>query len=101
LTFIKRSRIISTRVSEDEYAELRRISRERGASSVSDYVRRLLVNGGRVAPPSETAAGAVAAEIAALHRKVDWLAQVVEHGELDSDATRRGKRLPSTLSDED
>jgi hypothetical protein len=38
-TFIKRSRIVSFRVSEDEYLRLEEFSRTSGAHSVSDFVR--------------------------------------------------------------
>jgi predicted CopG family antitoxin len=84
VSFIKRTRIISTRVSEEEYEELQRISREHGASSVSDYVRRMVVNSIPALLDSENGGHAVAAEVAALHRKVEWLAQILEQGEREA-----------------
>jgi len=78
LSFIKRNRIISTRVSEDEYEEVQRISRKHGAHSVSDYLRQVMMTG-----PGHPAAeaGTQEAEIAALQRKVEWLLHVVERSD--------------------
>ncbi len=38
-TFIKRNRIVSFRLSDEEYDRLEQISRAHGAHSVSDFVR--------------------------------------------------------------
>ena len=76
MTFIRRNRIISTRVSEDEYEEILRISRKHGAHSVSEYLRRVMLNSASGLPAVE--ACNQGAEIAVLQRKVDWLLHVVE-----------------------
>ncbi len=77
MNFSRRSRIISTRLSEDEYDVVDRISRETGARSVSDFVRQVVLDSTSVFP-SETGTTSVAGRIAALQRKVDWLSAVVE-----------------------
>ena len=78
MSFIKRNRIISTRVSQDEYEEVQRISRKNGAHSVSDYLRRVMMT-----EPGHLAAEASAqqAEIGALQQKVEWLLRVVERSD--------------------
>jgi predicted DNA-binding protein len=43
--FKKRNRIVSFRVSEDEYQTLQRVSEQQGAHSVSDYARYLACRG--------------------------------------------------------
>ncbi len=78
MSFIKRTRIISTRVSQDEYEALLRISRENGAHSVSDYVRRMVVGSTVPFPDSDASRDGVAADLAELQRKVDWLVRIVE-----------------------
>lgn len=78
MSFIKRNRIISTRVSQDEYEKVQRISRKHGAHSVSDYLRRVMM-----AETGQQAAeaGTQEADIAALQRKVEWLLRVVERSD--------------------
>ena len=78
MSFLRRSRIISVRVSQDEYEQVERISREHGASSVSDFVRRVLTNSGFSILDSEPNARGVVAQVASLQRQVDWLLHVVE-----------------------
>lgn len=39
--FKKRTRIVSFRVSDEEYRKLQKLSRQKGAHSISDYARQL------------------------------------------------------------
>jgi len=78
VSFVKRSRIVSIRVTQDEYQTLERISREHGANSVSELLRQLIMK----SEPLVSAAGGetppeVSKELDELKRKVDWLSQIV------------------------
>jgi len=75
VNFIKRDRIVATRVSQEEYEELQRISREHGAQSVSDFVRRVITNHKSVILAAE--AHSMAMQIDSLQQKVDWLTDIV------------------------
>ena len=75
MNFIKRDRIVATRVSQEEYEELQRISREHGAQSVSDFVRRVITNHKSVILAAE--AHSMAMQIDSLQQKVDWLTDIV------------------------
>jgi hypothetical protein len=57
-----------------------RISREHGANSVSDFVRRLVTNSGLSILIAEPDTHGVLAQVAALQRQVDWLSGLVEQG---------------------
>jgi len=85
MTFSRRNRIISVRVSQDEYEQVERVSRERGAHSVSDFVRWVLTNGGLALTPAEVCSCGIAAQVAALERKVDWLSGLVNQNPQEAD----------------
>jgi Ribbon-helix-helix protein, copG family len=70
--------MISIRVSQDEYEELERTSREQGANSVSDFVRRVVMNSGALAPWAVPDTWGVVAKITALERRVAWLSRIVK-----------------------
>jgi hypothetical protein len=77
MSFVKRSRIVSIRVSLDEYQTLERISRRAGANSVSGFIRQVILS-------SETFNSAaregseVLEEIEKLKRRVDRLSQILK-----------------------
>jgi len=85
VTFSQRNRIISIRVSDQEYEEVKRISRERGAHSVSDYVRWVLTTWGLSAQNCEPINSAILAQVAALQRQVDWLSTRVAQKSVQGD----------------
>jgi hypothetical protein len=80
VTFLRRNRIISVRVSDEEYQQVERISRERGAHSVSAFVRSILTTWSRSIPSSEPCTSEIMAQVAALQRQVDSLSDVVKQG---------------------
>lgn len=77
MSFSRRNRIISVRVSEEEYEQVERISREHRARSVSDFVRWLLASSGLTVPTSEPNIYGIQEQVAALQRRVDWLSDLV------------------------
>ena len=77
MSFIKRNRIISVRVSPQEYERLEQLAQEEGAFSVSDFVRRLLTNAGLSPRIANGGAGRVLSQIAALQREVERLSHLV------------------------
>ena len=79
LSFVKRNRIVSVRVTQDEYQTLERISRERGANSVSEFLRQLIMSSEPFASPAMNGTVGVTQEINELKRKVDWLSQMLAH----------------------
>lgn len=107
MSFVKRSRIVSVRVTEDEYLILDRISRRRGANSVSEYVRQIIVNAEFVVSAPRRGIRDVTEELEDLKREVERLSRMVmRHTATRSsrDATWGGKepeigdseeRLPS------
>jgi len=80
MSFVKRNRIVSIRVTQDEYQVLDRISRRRGANSVSEYLRQLIMNSEPVVSAARRGAREVTEELDALKREVDRLAQLVKLG---------------------
>ena len=78
VSFVKRSRIVSIRVTQDEYQTLDRISRRRGANSVSEYLRQLIMNAAPVVPASGQGTHEVSEELDYLKREVDRLSHIVE-----------------------
>jgi len=94
VTFLRRNRIISVRVSDDEYEQVERISRERGAHSVSAFVRSILTTWGRPALSSEPCTSEIMAQVAALQRQVDLLSDVVKQGfRADASTTPTDQKL--------
>ena len=89
MTFSRRSRVISVRVSQEEYEEVERLSRERGAHSVPDFVRRVLTTWQQFGAGSELCSSGILEQVAALQRKVDWLSGLVVQirGERATDST--------------
>jgi len=61
------------------------ISRERGAHSVSDFVRSVLTTWGLSVPNSEPCTCEVVAQVAALQRQVDWLSHQVSQSYCESE----------------
>ncbi len=78
MSFVKRSRIISVRVTQDEYEILDQVSRRHGANSVSEFLRQLIMNSEPFALTVKTGVREVAEELDALRRKVDQLSQIVK-----------------------
>jgi len=80
--FRKRDRIISFRVSQDEYEVLQRVSALQGAHSVSDYARwvacRIVDDDGHPPPPALLAqVGDLQDRVEELTRQVERLTQLV------------------------
>jgi len=67
MSFRRRTRMVSFRVSEDEFEQLKTISESEGTGSVSDYARLSLCSGNHGAPAS------VAAEIHKLDNELQSL----------------------------
>lgn len=59
---------------------MERISREHGANSVSDFVRRVLTSSGFSILDDEPITRGVQAQVDALQRQVDWLASLIQPG---------------------
>ena len=78
MSFVKRSRIVSIRVTQDEYQTLERVSRGHGANSVSEFLRQLIMNSEPVALAAGEGTRHVTAEIDDLKRKVDRLSQILK-----------------------
>ena len=82
MTILKpRSRMISVRLSEEEYSALKRLCLVTGARSVSDLTRnamRGLLNGASREDVLNNHMEEFRAEIRHLHRKVEQLAATVE-----------------------
>jgi hypothetical protein len=77
LSFVKRNRIVSIRVTQDEYQTLDRVSRGRGANSVSEFLRQLIMTAEPVVSASTLGSREVTHELADLKREVDRLSQLV------------------------
>jgi len=90
MTFTRRSRIISVRVSQEEYEQVERISRERGAHSVSDFVRWVLTTSGISSASSEPCNCGILAQVANLQRQVDWLSAIVTQSRGDGGSDSGG-----------
>jgi predicted CopG family antitoxin len=78
LSFVKRNRIVSIRVTQDEYQTLERISRGHGANSVSEFLRQLIMDSAPVASAARAGTREFTAELDELKRKVDRLSQMVK-----------------------
>jgi hypothetical protein len=78
MSFVKRSRIVSIRVTEDEYLILDRISRRRGANSVSEYVRQIIANAEFVVSAPRRGIRDVTEELEDLKRNVERLSRMVK-----------------------
>jgi uncharacterized protein (DUF1778 family) len=94
MSFVKRNRVVSIRVTQDEYQTLDRISRGRGANSVSAYLRQLIMNAAPVVSATRRVtqdAQDVSEELDYLKREVDRLSQIVELSY--SPAERSGRHL--------
>jgi hypothetical protein len=77
MSFVKRSRIVSIRVTEEEYLILDRISRRRGANSVSEYVRQIIASAEFVVSAPRRGIRDVTEEIEDLKRKLERLSRMV------------------------
>ncbi len=67
--FQKRTRIVSFRVSDDEYRKLQKLSRQKGAHSISDYARQLAC----VADGQHHQLPALAAQVTDLYTRIDQI----------------------------
>ena len=87
MSFVKRTRIVSVRVSQDEYQILDEVSRRQGANSVSEFLRQLIMNSAPFSTSAISRDREVVEELAALRRKVDQLSQLVKEqsGKPDSE----------------
>jgi hypothetical protein len=77
VSFDKRNRIVSIRVSHDEYQILERISRRAGANSVSGFLRQLIMNSDTFQSQAKDGALGVMEELERLKRKVDRLSEIL------------------------
>lgn len=78
MSFVKRNRIVSIRVTENEYQTLDRISRRHGANSVSEFLRQQIMNAAPVVSATSRGTRKVSEELDHLKREVARLAQIVE-----------------------
>jgi hypothetical protein len=78
LSFVKRSRIVSIRVTQDEFQTLERVSRRAGANSVSEFLRQQIMNSEPFASAAKVGTREIAAELDDLKRKVDRLSQILK-----------------------
>jgi len=78
MSFVKRSRIVSIRVTQEEYQTLERVSRRQGANSVSEFLRQLLKNAAPVVAATRREKRGVSHELDHLKREVDRLTHLVE-----------------------
>ena len=77
-----RSRMISIRLSEEEYSALRRLCSVTGARSVSDLTRdamRALLNGSERKDAAGSQVDEFRAEIRGMDRKIEQLASDIAH----------------------
>lgn len=77
MSFIKRTRILSLRVTQDEYQALEAMSRRHKANSVSEFLRQLIMNPEPVVWANSGRTHEFSDEITELKRKVDQLSQMV------------------------
>jgi hypothetical protein len=77
VSFDKRNRIVSIRVTQDEYQILERISRRAGANSVSGFLRQLIMNSDTFQSTAQDGSLGVTEELERLKRKVDRLAEIL------------------------
>lgn len=78
MSFVKRNRIVSVRVTQDEYQTLERMSRGHGANSVSEFLRKLIMNSEPFVSPGKGGTREFTEELDDLKRKVDRLSQIVK-----------------------
>ena len=78
MSFVKRSRIVSIRVTQDEYQTLERVSRGHGANSVSEFLRQLIMDSEPFASAGRAGTRGFGEELDELKRKVDRLSQIVK-----------------------
>ena len=78
MSFAKRNRIVSIRVTQDEYQTLERISRGHGANSVSEFLRQLIMDSKPVASAARAGTREFIEELDELKRKVDRLSRIVK-----------------------
>ena len=98
MSFVKRSRIISVRVTQDEYEILDQVSRRHGANSVSEFLRQLIMNSEPFALTAKAGVREVVEELDALRRKVDQLSQIVkERGTKPSNESAAAKEKSAAL----
>ena len=86
-TFIKRNRIVSFRLSDEEYDQLEQIGRAHGAHSVSDFVRittqRAIVGSERELARGWMKVTTVEGRIDALQQELNRLAELIEEWKAD------------------
>lgn len=78
MSFVKRSRIVSVRVTQEEYQTLERVSRGHGANSVSEFLRQLIMQSEPFASLPGAGHREFTHELDELKRKVDRLSQIVK-----------------------
>lgn len=78
MSFVRRSRIVSVRVTQDEYDLLDQISRRHGANSVSEFLRQLIMKSEPFAATTRNAPRGVAEELDDLKQKVDQLSRLLK-----------------------
>jgi len=81
VSFLRRDRVISVRLSQHEYDQLDQLSRKQGASSVSDFVRRMLTNSVLSSLVADDGSAGVLAQLAVLQQQMDWLSRLVRTGD--------------------
>lgn len=77
MSFAKRSRIVTVRVSQDEYQALDSISRRWGANSVSEFLRQLIMNAEPVVSATGRGSREFGKELDDLKRQVDRLSRTI------------------------
>jgi len=78
VSFDKRNRIVSIRVTQDEYQILERISRRAGANSVSGFLRQLIMNSETFQSSAKDGSQEVTEELKQLKQKVDRLSEILQ-----------------------
>lgn len=78
MSFVKRNRIVSVRVTPEEYRTLDRISREHGANSVSEYLRQLIMSSEPFASAVNKESREVTDELDRLKQQLEQLSQLVK-----------------------
>ena len=80
MSFAKRSRIVSVRVTPAEYQTLDRISRRHGANSVSEFLRHIIMHSDPYVSAARGGTRDVVEDLDELKRTVDRVAQMVTGG---------------------
>jgi hypothetical protein len=89
----RRARLVTFRLDEDEYQNLRDRSMAQGARSISDYTRSVLCYW--VGSPTESSREALDAEVSQLRREVERLARLVERNTAMGRQRERGLKSVS------